>query len=113
MSKLRHQQFETREPGPEENSGEANSEQKNIAGRSLAGSPNRPRYFERPAQDERPLSLFETFMIVLSAHLGVRTRKKRQDDFRRANGFYLFLAGIVYFLLLIVGLVVLARLLTR
>ncbi len=65
------------------------------------------RYFERPDPHEKPLTLMETFIIVISSHLGVRTREKLQNDFRRANGMHLFVAGIVYFALMIAGLVAL------
>lgn len=72
-----------------------------------------PRYFERAQPGERPLSLFETMAIVLSTHLGVRTAKKREEDFRRANGLHLFIAGVFYFLLIVVGLVILVNIVTR
>ena len=75
--------------------------------------PERPRYFARPDQGEQPLTLLETLVIVLSTHLGVRPKAKRQEDFRRANGLYLFIAGVVYFALLVVGLILLVRYLTR
>lgn len=66
-----------------------------------------PRYFERPAAEERPHTLLETLGIVLSTHLGVRSSAKREEDFRRANGLHLFIAGIVYFALVVAGLVAL------
>lgn len=78
-----------------------------------AGRTAPPRYFERPDQGEQPLSLFEIMVIVLSAHLGVRTLKQRQEDFRRANGLYLFIAGAVYFSLIIMGLIALVSFLAR
>jgi hypothetical protein len=73
----------------------------------------KPRYFERPDPDTPPLSLFETVTIVLSSHLGVRSAEKRQSDFRRANGLHVFIAGITYFLLVILGLILLVRAVTR
>jgi hypothetical protein len=73
----------------------------------------KPRYFERPDPDAPPLTLFETLTIVLSTHLGVRTAEKRASDFRRANGLHLFIAGVVYFFLVIVGLIILVRTVTR
>ena len=66
-----------------------------------------PRYFERPDANARPLTFFETMRIVLSAHLGVRTRAQREEDFRRANGLHLFIAAVIYFVLVISGLIVL------
>lgn len=75
--------------------------------------PERPRYFERPDRGEQPLSLWETLVIVLSTHLGVRPKVKRQEDFRRANGLYLFVAGVIYFALLVAGLILLVRYLAR
>jgi hypothetical protein len=55
------------------------------------------RYFERPDANEKPLTLLETFVIVLSSHIGVRTKEKLQEDFRRANGLHLFIVGIAFF----------------
>lgn len=66
-----------------------------------------PRYFERPSADVKPLTLLETFVVVLSTHLGVRSSAKRQEDFQRANGLHLFIVGVVYFALLIGGLIAL------
>lgn len=65
------------------------------------------RYFERPDADQKPLSLLETLAIVVSSHLGVRTKEKLQEDFRRANGLHLFIAGLFYFALIIAGLIAL------
>lgn len=75
-----------------------------------AGPKSPPRYFERPGPEEKPLTPLEILTIVLSTHLGVRSAKKRQEDFRRANGLHLFIAGILYFLLLVIGLIALVRL---
>jgi hypothetical protein len=68
-----------------------------------------PRYFERPDSDAKPLSLRETLMIVLATHLGVRSSRQRQEDFRRANGFHLFIAGVLYFAVVIIGLIMLVQ----
>lgn len=76
-------------------------------------SKKKPRYFERPDPNEKPLSIWESLVVVLSTHLGVRSAKKRQEDFRRANGLHLFIAGIVYFAAIIIGLIVLVRFVTR
>jgi len=72
-----------------------------------------PRYFERPDQSEQPLTLRETLLVVLSAHLGVRTKAQREQDFRRANGLHLFIAAIVYFSAVIIGLIFLVKYITR
>jgi hypothetical protein len=76
-------------------------------------SDKKPRYFERPDPNEKPLSFWETLVVVLSSHLGVRSSEKREEDFRRANGLHLFVAGAVYFVLLIIGLVVLVQFVSR
>jgi hypothetical protein len=55
------------------------------------------RYFDRPDPGVKPLTFWETFVIVLSAHLGVRSSAQRREDFQRANGFHLFIIGIIYF----------------
>ncbi|MFT5580737.1 MAG: hypothetical protein ACI9WS_003505 [Paraglaciecola psychrophila] len=69
----------------------------------------KPRYFERPEQDEAPLGFWRIVLVVISTHLGVRSRQRREEDFRRANGLHIFIAGIIYFLALLVGLVVLVN----
>ena len=75
--------------------------------------PSRPRYFERPDSNEKPLSLLETVVIVLSTHLGVRNAKRREEDFRRANGLHLFIAGLFYFAIVITGLIILVNSITH
>ena len=75
--------------------------------------PKKPRYFERPDDNEKPLSLFETLIIIFSTHLGVRPKARREEDFRRANGLHLFIAGVIYFVLLISVLIFLVRYITR
>lgn len=76
-------------------------------------TPEEPRYFARPDPGEKPLAWSEILVIVLCTHLGVRPKKKREEDFRRANGLHLFIAGLLYFSLLVVGLALLVRYLTR
>ncbi len=72
-------------------------------------SEKKPRYFERPDDGEPPLGLWRTLLIVISSHLGVRPRNKRDEDFRRANGLHVFIAGITYFAVLLVLLVILVN----
>ena len=71
--------------------------------------PAKPRYFERPDEDEKPLNLWQTMLIVFSSHLGVRPREQRDEDFRRANGLHVFIAAIIYFVIILVLLVVLVN----
>ncbi|ARN72798.1 DUF2970 domain-containing protein [Oceanicoccus sagamiensis] len=73
----------------------------------------KPRYFERPDDDQEPLGFWQTLMIVMSSHLGVRPRDKRHEDFRRANGLHVFVAGVVYFVVLLVLLVVFVNWVSR
>ena len=73
------------------------------------GQPPPPRYFERPAPGETRHSLLETVVIVLSTHLGVRSADKREEDFRRANGLHLFIAGVFYFAVVVAGLIALVN----
>lgn len=69
---------------------------------------NEPRrYFAQPDVNEKPLTLRETLLIVLSTHLGVRTARQREEDFRRASGLKLFIAGVIYFAALLIALVTL------
>jgi hypothetical protein len=67
------------------------------------------RYFERPDPGEKPHTIFETFGIVIASHLGVRTKAKREEDFRRANGLYVFICAILYFATVLAGLITLVR----
>ncbi|MGK0498807.1 MAG: hypothetical protein ACJAYG_000438 [Oceanicoccus sp.] len=69
----------------------------------------KPRYFERPDDEQEPLSLWQTVLIVLSSHLGVRPKHKREQDFQRANGLHVFIAGIFYFVMIVVLLIVLVN----
>ncbi|HET8710601.1 MAG TPA: DUF2970 domain-containing protein [Spongiibacteraceae bacterium] len=69
---------------------------------------NQPRrYFAQPDAGEKPLTLRETLVIVLAAHLGVRTARQREEDFRRASGLNLFIVGVIYFASLLATLIAL------
>lgn len=59
-----------------------------------------------PDADEEPLGFLRLLIILIASHIGVRSRANREEDFRRANGLHVFIAGIIYFLLLI-GLLIL------
>lgn len=72
-------------------------------------SEKRPRYFEQPDKKEKPLGFWRMLLIILSTHLGVRKREQREDDFKRANGLYLFIGGLIYFALIIIGLIILIQ----
>ena len=64
--------------------------------------------------EPRPrLSFKELLVIVLSGHLGVRKREQRVNDFDRANGLHVFVAAVLYFALIITGLIVLVSYITR
>jgi len=74
------------------------------------GAANRVQWFGRPDPGEQPFGIWRLFVITLSAHIGVRPRAKRHEDFRRANGLHVFIAAIVYFVLMIGALILLANL---
>lgn len=59
-----------------------------------------------------PLSFKELLVIILSGHLGVRKREQRVSDFRRANGLHVFLAAVLYFALIVTGLIILVAYIT-
>ena len=59
----------------------------------------------RPDPKEQPLGFWHVFVIILSGHLGVRTRAQREEDFRRANGLHIVIAAFIYFALVVGGLV--------
>ncbi|OUS09705.1 hypothetical protein A9Q90_02945 [Gammaproteobacteria bacterium 54_18_T64] len=61
--------------------------------------------------DEKPTAygFWQTVLIVLAGHIGVRTRVQRKTDFERANGVYVFAIACMYFLLVIIGLILLVN----
>ena len=61
----------------------------------------------------KPLSAKELLIIVLSWHIGVRTREQRAEDFNRANGLHVFLAAAAYFMLIVAGLILLVTYITH
>jgi hypothetical protein len=63
----------------------------------------------RPDPQEKPLGFWHVFVIILSGHLGVRTRAQREEDFRRANGLHIVIAAFIYFAVVVAGLVVLVN----
>lgn len=72
-------------------------------------SNDKPRYFSRPAGSGKPLGFWQMVVIVMATHLGVRPKAARENDFQRANGLQLFIVGLCYFGLLLLGLVSLVR----
>ena len=52
---------------------------------------------------------WRTVIIVLSGHLGVRPSHKREEDFARANGVHVIAVAVLYFALVIVGLIMLVN----
>lgn len=69
----------------------------------------KPRYFERPDNDEKPMGFWRVLIVVMSSHLGVRPRAKREEDFRRANGLHIFIAAVIYFLAILITLIIFVR----
>jgi hypothetical protein len=63
-------------------------------------------YFGVPDPGEKPLGFARLMVILMSGHIGVRSRVNREEDFRRANGLHVFVAAIIYFLL-VVGVLIL------
>lgn len=62
---------------------------------------------------ESPLSFRELLVIILSGHIGVRKREQRANDFGRANGLHVFIAAVLYFALIVTGLIILVSYVTR
>lgn len=73
------------------------------------GPADRVQWFGRPDAGEKPLGFWRLIVITLSSHIGVRSRARRHEDFRRANGLHVFIAGVVYFFLVIGALIVLTN----
>jgi hypothetical protein len=70
-----------------------------------AGDAHDSHWLGRPDPQEKPLGFWHVFVIILSGHLGVRTRAQREEDFRRANGLHIVIAAFIYFALVVGGLV--------
>jgi hypothetical protein len=64
---------------------------------------------EKPFTKPEPYGFWRTFVIVLCGHLGVRPAHKRVEDFQRANGVHVFAVAVMYFVLVIIGLIVLVN----
>ena len=65
-----------------------------------------------PESEPAPLSLRETFSILVAGHIGVRKAERRAEDFRRANGLRIFIAAALYFAVIVAGLIVFVRYIT-
>jgi hypothetical protein len=65
-----------------------------------------------PKPTPAPLSLRETFSILLAGHIGVRKAEQRAEDFRRASGVRIFIAAVLYFAAVVVGLILFVRYVT-
>ena len=59
-----------------------------------------------------PLSLKETFSILVAGHIGVRRAEQRAEDFRRASGLRIFIAAALYFFVIVAGLIMFVRYVT-
>lgn len=59
-----------------------------------------------------PLSLKETFSILVAGHIGVRKAEQRSEDFRRASGLRIFVAAALYFVVIVAGLIIFVRYIT-
>ena len=65
------------------------------------------RHLERSYDDEQGLSLWQAFIAVLSSHIGVRPKARREADFRLASGLHVFIVALIYFFVVLVMLVAL------
>ena len=68
----------------------------------------KPPESEPPA----PLSLKETFSILVAGHIGVRKAEQRAEDFKRASGPRIFIAAALYFVVIVAGLILFVRYVT-
>lgn len=76
------------------------------------GKPDIPEANHQPQQsgtdrpiEQRPLGFLRILVILVSSHIGVRSRANREEDFRRANGLHMFIAAFAYFLMIIGALI--------
>jgi len=84
----------------------------NFAAKIYMNDGNSEQQNEEPDPQQPPLSFKELLVIILSGHLGVRKREQRVSDFRRANGLHVFLAAVLYFALIVTGLILLVAYIT-
>lgn len=59
--------------------------------------------------EQKPLGFLRVLVILVSSHIGVRSRANREEDFRRANGLHIFIAAVAYFLMIIGALIFLVN----
>jgi len=69
---------------------------------------------QKKGNDDQPeaYGFWKTVLIVLCGHVGVRTAAQKKTDFERANGVHVFVVAVLYFLLVISGLIVLVNYIT-
>jgi hypothetical protein len=84
----------------------------NFAANIYMNDGNSEQRNEEPDSQPPPLSFKELLVVILSGHLGVRKREQRVSDFRRANGLHVFLAAVLYFALIVTGLILLVAYIT-
>ena len=72
----------------------------------------KPKASPSTSETPAPLSFKETFSILVAGHLGVRKAKQRAEDFRRASGIRIFIAAVLYFVVIVVGLIFFVRYVT-
>jgi hypothetical protein len=66
---------------------------------------------ERATQHPQPSNygFWKTVVIVVCGHIGVRPSAQRKIDFERANGLHVFVVAVIYFALIIGGLIYLVN----
>ena len=74
-----------------------------------ANSGTEPQPEKAPASPAENYGFWRTAVIVFCGHLGVRPSHKREQDFARANGVMVFAVALLYFAIVIVGLIVLVN----
>ncbi|MDO8863691.1 DUF2970 domain-containing protein [Haliea sp. E1-2-M8] len=100
---------------PETNNSNGNGNAKPSLNMPAPDSPrpvNHPGYIPRPDPGEKPIGFLRMMVILISSHIGVRSRANREEDFRRANGLHVFIAAVVYFVLIVGALIVLVNIIT-
>jgi hypothetical protein len=80
-----------------------NDDSKGASPPTPAGEP------EKPADDERSLSLWQVLTSALAAGFGVQSSKNRERDFKRGKASQFIVIGIVFTAAFVVAMVFLVR----
>ena len=63
----------------------------------------------QPEVDKPRLTLLSLIGSVILGALGVQTTERRERDFQQGNGWHFFIGGVIFFICVVVGLIMLVN----